>query len=148
MFLAALAGCRPLLEEPNGLNIFATSPDGSRFAAAMPEYEMVRPSDNRSRIVVWVGNRDQYYGDDSESRIVWTSEAAAPLYLFWIDDRTLEIVIAPGTSVNPGSIRLRPSEEVTILTVLASEIALDSICDSTSLTEIPVSVDDSRSKAE
>jgi hypothetical protein len=81
-----------VVESPEGRNKFlliAREPFGGALSPAISYWVEVRAGDQNSL-------------PERIGTVVWRSEGIEPLYVFWIDDHELEVVLRPGTAASEG----------------------------------------------
>lgn len=100
------------------------SPDGSRIAFVFRQ-ELPGGVISEDSFGVKIEPADPGSAAREGGEIVWTAEKLRPLYLLWVDDRSLEVLLAPGDQ-DIGSVKtLSSSVSVStrrLKTTLKSEI--------------------------
>ncbi|MBP7588731.1 MAG: hypothetical protein KBA72_12330 [Thermoanaerobaculia bacterium] len=88
------AGCRDV-EIASREFAAVRSPDGSRIAFVYRQ-ELAGGAISKDSFGVKIEPADPGSAAREGGEIVWTAEKLRPLYLLWVDDRSLEVLLAPG----------------------------------------------------
>lgn len=81
----------------------------------LADYPPVLGASRPENFYVVIAGRDQRLHEIDRSAAVWRSEAIPPMYIFWLDEKHLEVVI--GEEWRDGQERIRPRADADVSVV-------------------------------
>lgn len=128
--LLLLSGCR-LLDSESTIG-GARSPDGSRVAVARARTPPGGALATESYWITVTPAASKYAGVE-----VWRAGGVFPAAIFWIDDRTLEVLVFSESSSHFATIRAARGADLTVVTRVIRRGGKAAMCDSASMEVVP-----------
>ncbi|MEO7795356.1 MAG: hypothetical protein ABIV06_11345 [Thermoanaerobaculia bacterium] len=128
--LVVVSGCRMLDSEARIGG--GRSPDGSRVAVARERTPVGGALATESYTITVTPS-----GNKSAGVEVWRAGGVLPTAIFWIDDRTLEVLVYPESSSHFGTIRAARRDDLEVVTRVLRRGGKAALCDSDSMEIVP-----------